>query len=223
MLRLLILLCVLGLACGDDDSTPMNDSGTSDSGGDDGGADDGGDDAGGDDAGGDDAGDEDAGADDAGTDDAGGEVACGARLGDTCQANEYCDFPDDICGAADGTGICRPRPMGCPDVEMPVCGCDGVTHSNGCEANTAGSDVNRLGSCTPPAESFACGFRFCPSFQYCRVIIDDTGMPPAYECDDFPSPCDGGGRDCTCVADVACGDMCEADEDGNVTVTCPGG
>src|SRR5258706_218050 len=42
---------------------------------------------------------------------AGGTRACGARLGDTCRQDEYCDFPDDQCGAADGTGVCRARPQ----------------------------------------------------------------------------------------------------------------
>lgn len=208
MLRLILIgFCVFALACGDDDA-PADGGG--------------GDDVGTVDAGDDDAGDDDAGGDDAGDDDA-GDMSCGGLGGGTCAANEFCDYPDDICGADDGTGVCRPRPEGCPDVEMPVCGCDGSSFGNSCEANSSGNDVNRLGGCPAPPETFACGFRFCPTFQYCRVIIDDTGMPPAYECADFPDPCDGGGRDCTCVAGEACGDMCEMDGDGNVTVTCPGG
>lgn len=220
MLRFLFLVtCVLALACGDDDGATdsgtdvgTGDVGTRDS-GDDVGTSDGGDDARTSDSG------EDAPTSDSG-DDAGEPTACGARLGDTCSPNEYCDFPDDICGAADGTGVCRARPEGCPDVYMPVCGCDGTVHGNGCEANSAGSDVNRIGSCTPPEGTFACGFRFCSTTQYCRVIIDDTGMPPAFECAEFPV-CSV--NDCSCVAGEACGEMCDTNDDGNVTVTCPGG
>lgn len=223
MLRLTISMCVLLLACGDD-SSPGTDAGsdvgttdaTTDAASDVGTSDSGGDDAGGDDAGGENSGGEDAGGD------AGELTPCGARLGDTCEDNEFCDFPDDICGAADGTGVCRPRPGDCPDIYMPVCACNGEVQSSACDANAVGFDVNRLGGCTPPADMFACGFLFCSTTQYCRVIIDDTGMPPAYECGELPSECDEG-VDCDCVADELCGDMCEADDDDNLTVTCPGG
>ena len=69
---------------------------------------------------------------------------------------------------------------------------------------------------------FACGYRFCDPSTYCRVVIDDTGMPPAYECFVYPAGC-GGSPDCDCVSMEPCGFMCEADADGNLTLTCPGG
>lgn len=168
------------------------------------------------------------GADAAGTDaagtDGGGGGPCGGRGGGVCEATEFCDYPDNICGAADGGGTCRPRPGGCPDVVDPVCACDGTIYGNSCDANAAGVDVNSLtGSCTPEPGSFSCGFRFCSTDTYCTVVNDDTGMPPAYSCSPFPAACGAGVRNCTCVASEPCGDQCMADGDGNVTVTCLGG
>lgn len=73
---------------------------------------------------------------------------CGGLLGLQCEADEFCDFaPDAICGAADATGICRPTPEVCTDDFSPVCGCDGETHSNACQANAAGTSVLSSGPC----------------------------------------------------------------------------
>lgn len=56
-----------------------------------------------------------------------GTVDCGGELGDTCAENEYCAYTDPValCGAADETAICQPRPQACPELDAPVCGCDG--------------------------------------------------------------------------------------------------
>jgi hypothetical protein len=72
-----------------------------------------------------------------------GDRLCGAMVGDTCDpATEYCDFPDDQCGAADRPGVCTPRPDFCNPQLDEVCGCDGTRHQNACEANKAGTDVD---------------------------------------------------------------------------------
>lgn len=73
--------------------------------------------------------------------------ACGARLGDTCARDEYCDFPGSICDFADATGVCTPRPVLCSDEDRPVCGCDGETYGNPCIAHRAGTDFSTPGAC----------------------------------------------------------------------------
>src|SRR5258706_9388863 len=98
----------------------------------------------------------------------GGNVSCGARLGDTCTAREFCDFPNDMCGAEDGTGTCRPIPEECPLLYQPTCGCDGKVHGNACETGFARTDVSNLG-CAAPPDLFSCGPRFCSKGrEYCQ-------------------------------------------------------
>ena len=149
-------------------------------------------------------------------------AGCGGFAGATCADTEYCDFPDNLCGGADGLGECVPRPDACAGVDDPVCGCDGTVYGSICNANVAGQDVNGLGGCDAPAESFECGSRFCPTTSYCQIVVDDTGLPPEFHCGPLPAAC-GGAADCSCVEAEPCGDICSADASGNVTLTCPGG
>lgn len=74
---------------------------------------------------------------------------CGGIVGLQCGGDEWCDYPDgSACGAADMTGICKPRPDFCTRIYRPVCGCDGKTHSNRCVAETGGVDVLHEGVCS---------------------------------------------------------------------------
>jgi hypothetical protein len=66
----------------------------------------------------------------------------------TCADGEYCNFPPAaICGRADGSGTCEPKPEACDAIYDPVCGCDGMTYSSACAAAMAGVAVEREGTC----------------------------------------------------------------------------
>lgn len=88
-------------------------------------------------------------------------VRCGARLGDTCADDQYCDFDGEFCDFADATGVCRVIPDDCPAIVDPVCGCDGLDYDSPCEAAQARTDYSVRGACEPvdPPEcaDFDCG------------------------------------------------------------------
>lgn len=115
----------------------------------------------------------DAGTQDAGTgDDAGADVSCGSRGLPPCASDEYCDFPESAsCGDADAPGTCEPRPEVCTDQYDPVCGCNGVTYGNSCEAAAAGVSMRYEGECEPVASGDTCGGLLglpCPGGEYCN-------------------------------------------------------
>ena len=73
---------------------------------------------------------------------------CGGLAGIPCDANEWCDYPSQIpCGFPDQFGVCRPKPFICLQAIIDVCGCDGTTYNNSCEAAKAGYDVAHDGPC----------------------------------------------------------------------------
>lgn len=85
-----------------------------------------------------------------------GELSCGGLQGPGpapgCAEGEFCDYALGAhCGAADQSGVCRPRPEMCTREYVPVCGCDGKTHSNRCVANAAGTAVAAAGPCADDA------------------------------------------------------------------------
>ena len=75
-------------------------------------------------------------------------ATCGGIIGKTCGADTYCDFAASThCGAGDQMGKCDAKPQFCPAVILPVCGCNGKTFNNSCEANRAGVSVISSGKC----------------------------------------------------------------------------
>jgi hypothetical protein len=76
---------------------------------------------------------------------------CGGFAGFQCQAGLTCQMEAGVCGrVADAAGTCRKRPQVCPMIHAPVCGCDGKTYGNACQASAAGVSVSAQGECKAP-------------------------------------------------------------------------
>jgi hypothetical protein len=119
---------------------------------------------------------------------------CGGLLGEQCADDEYCDYaPEAICGRADATGVCVPKPQACDLIYAPVCGCDGQTYDSACFANLEGVSVERDGECETEPNPVCGGITGaqCESGNFCNFPIetmcgagDQTGT-----CEPIPSAC----------------------------------
>ncbi len=147
---------------------------------------------------------------DAGQPDAGPPgSACGTRGAPPCMRADYCEFPLGECGRSDRGGTCRPRPEGCPDIWDPVCGCDGSTYSNACDAAASGVSIASAGECEAAAGG-SCDVR----------LIRCRRLPPLCEAGTYGEVDAESGcwtdrcitlGECTCTSDLACPSMsCDA-------------
>jgi hypothetical protein len=74
----------------------------------------------------------------------------GFRLPNTgnCGQGLFCQHQAGaLCGAADAPGECVLIPEVCADIFDPVCGCDGQTYGNACEAAAHLTGIFENGAC----------------------------------------------------------------------------
>lgn len=115
-----------------------------------------------------------------------GRLDCGTVV---CATTEYCDYPDgSMCGIGGEAAACTVRPDFCSDVYMPVCGCNGMTYTNDCQAAMAGVDTAYSGECTGPPTGRCRSDDDCPPGQRCELCLcpEPTGcrvcLPPGVMC-----------------------------------------
>ena len=106
----------------------------------------------------------------------GGVGGCAEQCPGGCADDEYC--AGDTC---DAPGMCEPKPINCVDIYDPVCGCDGNTYGNGCEAELAGVRIDFEGQCPCTSNDDCIGNEYCAA----EVGMCDTEG----ECMERPTMC----------------------------------
>lgn len=139
---------------------------------------------------------------------------CGTRGAGPCNALEFCDFAmDAACGATDAGGTCRRIPDACTEDVNPVCGCDGNTYTNACEAAASSVSVESDGECRTghacPATGVPCT-PLCPGSGRLNGHACRTGNFDATTCTCKPidncsvTGCGEGRRCIGCWGHLAC-------------------
>jgi hypothetical protein len=72
---------------------------------------------------------------------------CGGIAAIPCGAGQYCRI--DAPMYPDKSGVCTVRPQVCPMIYKPVCGMNGKTYGNACQAASDGASVDHAGPCAP--------------------------------------------------------------------------
>ena len=83
------------------------------------------------------------------------DEACGGPEKITCNSALFCRLPAGQCTSAEAAGTCEKAPSFCMRVSRPVCGCNGKTYLNECEARHAKVAIDYSGRCkkSPAADA----------------------------------------------------------------------
>jgi hypothetical protein len=164
-----------------------------------------------------------------------GALVC-AGGGKDCPDGAYCkETAIGLCPGPKQTGVCAAKPQLCTRIYSPVCGCDGHTYGNACEAAAAGVAVASTGECKKPG---SCSSNAdCDNAAYCAFPVGQCGpsgtcAPKPEVCIDIFDPvcgCDGRTYGNSCAAagagvNLASEDACPTRPfcGGIAGVPCPG-
>jgi len=78
------------------------------------------------------------------------DEACGGPEKITCNSALYCQVPAGQCSNPDAAGTCVKAPDFCMRVSRPVCGCNGKTYANECDARHAKVAIDTASACKKP-------------------------------------------------------------------------
>jgi hypothetical protein len=135
---------------------------------------------------------------------------CGSSA--ECDSTEFCSIANGVCLTPKSLGFCKAKPDTCAAVLAPVCGCDGKTYSNSCEASIAGISVAANGVCGATCGGVTAAK--CAANEFCDLTPGTCGnaspsgacVVPPTSCPEVSSPvcgCDHKTYKSACAATMA--------------------